>query len=117
MLLKNWSSLLLKTTVKNRCGTPTPKTWGCHKIKKKPVFFDVRASARFSDGFTLMEVLIALFILTSSVYVLFDIQIKSVFRTFRDREIIERVFLVKRDCYELFMDTPDKYGQLKKKRC
>ncbi|MFH1831717.1 MAG: type II secretion system protein [bacterium] len=51
-------------------------------------------------GFTLIEVVIAIVILVSSVFVLNDLQIKSLFHIMKDREEIERIFLVKQFVYK-----------------
>ncbi len=59
-------------------------------------------------GFTLFEVLIAIFILVSSVFVLSDLQIKSLFRVLSDKEKIDRVFLVKKELYKLYRKFPKK---------
>ena len=61
---------------------------------------------KFSKGFTIFEVLIAVFILVSSVFVLSDLQIRSSFRVLRDREYIDRVFLVKKDFYHTLIQIP-----------
>lgn len=53
-------------------------------------------------GFTIMEVLIAMSILVSSIFVLTNLQIRSVFRVLRDRDAISRLFLVKKAFYISF---------------
>ena len=57
-------------------------------------------------GFTLIEVMIAIFILVSSIYVLTDLQIRSLFRVLKDREEVDRVFLVKKDSYTSYITPP-----------
>lgn len=57
------------------------------------------------SGFTIIEVLLALFILVSSVYVLSNVQIRSVRRVFRDRDEVDRVFLVKKEWMQAYI-TP-----------
>jgi prepilin-type N-terminal cleavage/methylation domain-containing protein len=59
-------------------------------------------SPRKQPGFTLIEVLLATFVLVSAVYVLSNLQIRSMFRVLSDREEVERIFLVKRDFYSVF---------------
>ena len=59
-------------------------------------------------GFTLAEVLIAVFILTSSVFVLTELQIRSMFRMLKDKDLVERIFLIKRDLYTVFITLPKK---------
>lgn len=59
-----------------------------------------------SSGFTLIEVLIALGILVSSVFVLSNLQIRLLFRVLKDREQIEKTFLIKNDLYKAFLKPP-----------
>lgn len=47
------------------------------------------------QGFTLIEILISMFILTMSVYVLSDLQIHSMFKMMREREQLLKFFMVK----------------------
>ncbi len=54
-------------------------------------------------GFTLLEVLLALFILVTALYVLSQAQIKSVQRVLRNREEVNRIFLVKKAWLEAFI--------------
>ena len=56
------------------------------------------------NGFTIIEVLLAMFILVSSVYVLSNLQIRSIFRVLKDRDEIDRVFLVKKELYLAMFD-------------
>lgn len=58
-------------------------------------------------AFTLMEVLIAIVILVSTVFVLNDLQIRSLFRVLKDREEIERVFYVKRELYLEYLNPAE----------
>ena len=55
-------------------------------------------------GFTIIEVLLAMSILISSVFVLSDLQIRSIFRVMSDREQVDRIFLVKKDLYAVYLD-------------
>jgi hypothetical protein len=64
------------------------------------------------SGFTLIEVLLAMFILISGVYVLSDLQIRSFFRVLSDREEVERIFLVKKDFYTVFIKGQAKIKKL-----
>ncbi|MCF7799909.1 prepilin-type N-terminal cleavage/methylation domain-containing protein [Candidatus Babeliales bacterium] len=59
-----------------------------------------------NKAFTLLEVMLAMFILIMSVGILSDLQIKSIFTVWRDREYLDRVFLVKKELLEIFLDTP-----------
>ena len=56
------------------------------------------------NGFTIIEVLLAMFILVSSVYVLSNLQIRYIFRVLKDRDEIDRVFLVKKELYLAMFD-------------
>jgi len=55
-----------------------------------------------NSGFTLVEVLLAMGILTLAVTTISDLQFRSLFRVLQDREDIERIFLVKREVYKNF---------------
>ena len=57
-------------------------------------------------GFTLVEVLLAIFILVSSIYVLTDLQIRSLFRVLKDRGEIDRVYLIKKESYTNYLTPP-----------
>ena len=59
------------------------------------------------QAFTLMEVLIAISILVSTVFVLNDLHIRSMFRVLKDREEIERVFYVKRELYLEYLNPAE----------
>jgi len=59
-------------------------------------------------AFTLLEVLLALSILTSSVFVLSQLHMRALFRVIRDRNEIEKIFLVKKDLYKLFFKADKK---------
>ncbi|MBX9830474.1 prepilin-type N-terminal cleavage/methylation domain-containing protein [Candidatus Babeliales bacterium] len=54
---------------------------------------------RCSQGFTLIEVVLALGILATTMYTLSSLQIRSLYRIIKDREQIEKVFLTKRHIY------------------
>ena len=60
-------------------------------------------------GFTFAEVLLALFVLSTSMYLLSNLQFRSLIKVSDSREEIDRVFLIKKALYELFLDS-----QLKK---
>ena len=63
-------------------------------------------------GFTLIEVLLAMFILISAVYVLSDLQIRSFFRVLSDREMVEATFLAKKNFYAVFSYQPTKIKKI-----
>jgi prepilin-type N-terminal cleavage/methylation domain-containing protein len=66
-------------------------------------------------GFTLIEVLMAIFILVSSVYVLTDLQIRSLFRVLKDRGEIDRVYLIKKESYTHYLTPPKEEKPITKK--
>ena len=51
-------------------------------------------------GFTTIEVIVAMFILASSVYVLADVQVRSMFKILRDRELLQKIFILKKKTAE-----------------
>ena len=59
----------------------------------------VNKTIKNKPAFTLMEVLLALTILATSLYVLSDLQMKSIFRVFKDKRKIEHTFLTKKQLY------------------
>jgi len=59
-------------------------------------------------GFTLLEVLLSLVILATSVSILSSLQLRSLMRMWRSREEIERVFLVRKDLTDIFLKLPEK---------
>ncbi len=54
---------------------------------------------RHSPGFTLIEVVLAIGILATTMYTLSSLQIRSLYRIIKDREQIEKIFLTKCQCY------------------
>lgn len=59
-----------------------------------------------SSAFTLLEVLIALFILTSAVVITTDVQFRSYFRVTDHQTAIENLFLIKKELYKQFINPP-----------
>ena len=59
-------------------------------------------------AFTLFEVLLALAILTGSVFVLSQLHMRSLFRVVSDRDDIEKIFLIKKDVYSFFFKHDNK---------
>ena len=59
-------------------------------------------------AFTLLEVLLALLILVSSVTIFSSLQVKSIMRMWLGREYIDRVFLIEKDFYDVFFNPPKK---------
>jgi len=63
---------------------------------------------RRPSAFTLVEVLLAMLVLTTSIYLLSSLQIRSVFRVLESRDFVQRVFIVKRQLYDMFLAAPSK---------
>ena len=55
-------------------------------------------------GFTLIEVLIALFILSTAIFVLSELQVRSVLRVWDSREDIDRLYFIKKYLYRGTLD-------------
>ncbi len=55
---------------------------------------------KHQHGFTMIEILIAMAIFTSTVYVLSDLHIRSMFKLMRDREQLLKFFVVKNSVVE-----------------
>ncbi len=60
------------------------------------------------EGFTLLEVLLSLLILVAAVSIISDLQIRLMMRMRSGRENIDRVFLVKKELYDIFLRLPKK---------
>ena len=58
-------------------------------------------------GFTLPEILISLFILSSSMFLLSELQLRSMMRVFYGREEIDRLYLIKKYLYRQSLE-PEK---------
>lgn len=54
-------------------------------------------------AFTIMEVMVALFILSSSLFVLSELQVRSMLRVWQSREDIDRVYVIKKYLYRMFL--------------
>ncbi len=68
-----------------------------------------------SQGFTTIEVIIAMFILASSVYVLSDVQVRSMFKMLRDRDMLQKIFIIKKKAVEYVPLIPKKFKPSKEK--
>lgn len=60
------------------------------------------------NAFTLIEVIIAIGMLTVAVSVVASLQLRSLFRVLRDRDMIEKIFLIKKDVYAMWLKPPAK---------
>ncbi len=58
-------------------------------------------------AFTLVEVLLAMTILTSCVFIIANLQSRALNKVLRERDEIERTFLLKRDLYAGFITPPE----------
>lgn len=58
-------------------------------------------------GFTLPEVMLSLFILSSSMFVLSELQVRSMMRVWYGRQDIDRLYLIKKYLYRLSLQ-PEK---------
>jgi prepilin-type N-terminal cleavage/methylation domain-containing protein len=54
-------------------------------------------------GFTLIEVLIAMAILTSAILIVSNLELRSFLRIARDRDEIEKIFLLKQSVYNVLL--------------
>jgi hypothetical protein len=52
-----------------------------------------------SKAFTIFEVLISMFILVSAIYVLTNMHLRTLFRIVKDRENLERIYVLKKESY------------------
>lgn len=59
-----------------------------------------------APAFTLIEVMIALFILATTWFVLSSVQMRSYLRVESNRKNVERVYLIKKELYQLLMAPP-----------
>jgi len=55
-------------------------------------------------GFTLAEVLLSLFVLSSSMFILSELQVKSMIKVWHGREDIDRLYIIKKYLYKLFLE-------------
>lgn len=59
-----------------------------------------------TPAFTLIEVMIALFILATTGFVLSSVQMRSYLRVETNRKNVERVYLIKKELYQFLMTPP-----------
>jgi|GEM_PF-3781311 len=55
-----------------------------------------------NNAFTLIEIMLAMGILTLAVTIISDLQISSLFKLIQDRDNLERTFLIKQENYKKF---------------
>lgn len=64
------------------------------------------------NGFTLLEVILALFILVSAVTIISNTQFRAIFTLWKGREKIDRVFFIKKDLLDIFFKIPEKQKEI-----
>lgn len=64
-------------------------------------------ASRRNAAFTLMEVLLAMTILTSCIFIIANLQSRALNKVLRERDEIERTFLLKRDAYAGLVASPE----------
>lgn len=64
--------------------------------------------ATHSPGFTLIEVILAMGVLTATVFIISGLMLRSLLRVEENRDDIEKVFLIKRELYANYFKPPQK---------
>lgn len=64
--------------------------------------------SRAKPAFTLFEVLLALALLVGAVSMIANLEYRSLSRVLRDRDEIEKIFLIKKELYTHFFKLPEK---------
>ena len=59
---------------------------------------------KMQKGFTLAEVLIALFILATSMFIFSELQVKSMLRVWQGRQDIDRLYTIKKYLYKMYLE-------------
>ncbi len=59
-----------------------------------------------SQGFTLIEVILAMGVLTATVFIISGLMLRSFLRVQENRDDIEKVFLIKRELYANYFNPP-----------
>jgi len=65
------------------------------------------SSEKNSQGFTLIEVILAMGVLTSTVFIISGLMLRSFLRVQENRDDIEKVFLIKRELYANYFKPPE----------
>ncbi len=66
------------------------------------------------EGFTLFEVLISIVVLTTTVFLLTNLQIRSFLRIESDRDLINRIYLIKKELYTALLNIPELKTKIRK---
>lgn len=70
-----------------------------HPLVKHPL-------VKHPPGFTLIEVILAMVVLTSTVFIISGLMLRSFLRVQENRDDIEKVFLIKRELYANYFKPP-----------
>lgn len=62
-----------------------------------------------SQGFTLIEVILAMGVLTATVFIISGLMLRSFLRVQENRDDIEKVFLIKRELYANYFSPPQNH--------
>jgi hypothetical protein len=63
---------------------------------------------KHSQGFTLIEVILAMGVLTTTIFIISGLMLRSFLRVQENRDDIEKVFLIKRELYTHYFKPPKK---------
>jgi hypothetical protein len=66
----------------------------------------MRVLMKHSQGFTLIEVILAMGVLTSTIFIISGLMMRSFLRVQENRDDIEKVFLIKRELYANYFKPP-----------
>lgn len=61
---------------------------------------------KHSHGFTLIEVILAMGVLTTTIFIISGLMLRSFLRVQENRDDIEKVFLIKRELYANYFKPP-----------
>lgn len=91
-------------------GLPVPRSLGVAGSRSPESLGPRSRRGRLTErlaGFTMPEILVSLFILSSSMFILSELQVKSMMRVWYGREEIDRLYTVKKYLYKSYLD-PEK---------
>jgi hypothetical protein len=70
---------------------------------------------KHSHGFTLIEVILAMGVLTTTIFIISGLMLRSFLRVESNRDDIEKVFLIKRELYAHYFKPPKDNKKIVKK--
>jgi prepilin-type N-terminal cleavage/methylation domain-containing protein len=70
---------------------------------------------KHSHGFTLIEVILAMGVLTTTIFIITGLMLRSFLRVQENRDDIEKVFLIKRELYAHYFKPPKDDKKIVKK--